>query len=316
MKTLTLIALSAAALVSLPASASQWSDTYLGYRHGDKFQETGCNQDIVKDIISLTHTSGYQYGLNFFNLDVLRSASGVDTSTDNFATSANSKVYDNINGTTDGTGAQELYLVYFHVLSFGKVTKSNLAFGPVSDIGLETGFDFNSKNTAFAPKTTKLYAGPQLSFDVTNGYFNLAFMYIKEHNNNSDINSYYDPVHYQVYLTGRSVDFNGTYRIAAAGSKTFAMGPVESTFKGWVNYTGPKGKDGFGNFTVAETQGELSWMFDLGKLWGHKGAVYIGPGFAYWNNKFGDRNIDNPSLSPFVQNRRTTCFEWEAEIHF
>jgi len=316
MKTHTLLVLGTAILVSLPAAAAQWSDTYLGYRHGDKFQETGCNQDIVKDIISLTHVSGYAYGLNFFNLDVLRSASGNDTSTDGFSTSANSKVYDTVANTTDGTGAQELYLVYFHVLSLGKVFKSDLSFGPVKDVGLETGFDFNSKNTAFAPKTTKYYAGPRFDFNVQNGYFAVALMGIKEKNNNSDEQSYFDTNNYLSYQYGRSVDFNWAFRVALSGSKDIPLGPVDSTFKGWLNMTGPKGKDGFGNSTKAETQAELAWMFDLSKAWGHKGAVYMGPGYAFWNNKFGDKNIDDPSLSPFVQNRRTSCIEYELEIHF
>lgn len=316
MNTLTRTILCAAVLASVPATAAQWSDTYLGYRHGDKFQETGCNQDIVKDIISLTHVSGYAYGLNFFNLDVLRSASGVDSSTDGFNTSRNSRVYDNISNTEDGTGAQELYLAYFHVLSMGKVFKQDLRFGPVKDIGLETGFDFNSKNTAFAPKVTKYYFGPRFDFDVQNGYFALAFLAIKEKNNNSDIDSHFDTNSFLAYQYGRSVSFNWAFRAALSGSKDIALGPVDSTFKGWMNITGPKGKDGFGNSTKTETQAELAWMFDLGKAWGHKGAVYVGPGYAYWNNKFGEKNVDDGGLSPFAQNRRTSCIQWELEIHF
>lgn len=316
MRTLTLITLGACACAALPALAGDWSDTNLGYRHGTKFQETSTNQDITKDIISLSHVSGYKYGKNFFNIDVLKSASGVNSSTDFFQTSRNSKVYDNINGTTDGTGAQELYLVYMHTLSFGKVFGKDIRLGPMNDIGLVTGFDFNSKNTAFAPKTEKWYIGPSISFDVSNGYLDLRFLYLKERNNNSSINQYFDTNNFNAYSTGRSVSFDGTWRVGIAGSKAFSMGPIDSNFKGWVNYTGKKGKDGFGRDTEAETQGELAWMFDIGKAMGHKGSFYIGPGYAYWNNKFGVKNVDDPNLSPFAQNRRTSALQLELEIHF
>ena len=308
--------LSACTLLSIPAQAADWSDTALGYRHGSAFQEPGCNQDITKDIISLSHASGYKYGSNFFNVDVLRSASGTNSSSDFFGTSGKSKVYDNINGTTDGTGAQEIYLVYAHTLSFGKVSGSKLEFGPISDIGLTTGFDFNSKNTAFAPKVFKYYLGPQISFAIPKGFFNVSLLYIKERNNNSVINSYFDTGHGNAYQTGRSVTFDGTYRLALAGAKGFSMGTVDSTVKGFLNYTGPKGKDGFGVDTKAETLAEVAWMFDIGKMMGHPGAFYLGPGFQYWNNKFGGKNVDDASLSPFAQNRRTTAFQIEAEIHF
>ena len=316
MRSLTLTLATLGACCAIPLHAEDWSDTYLGYRHGTKFQETATNQDITKDIISLSHVGGYKYGLHFFNVDILKSASGVNSSTDFFTTSANSKVYDNINGTTDGTGAQEIYVVYQHTLSFGKVSGKDLSFGPVSDIGLLTGFDFNSKNTAFAPKTQKLYAGPKFSFAVSGGYLDISLLYLKEKNNNSSINQYFDTNNFNAYSTGRSVTFDGTWRISVSGSKAFSMGPVDTNLKGWANHTGAKGKDGFGRDTVAETQGELAWMFDIGKAMGHKGAFYIGPGFAYWNNKFGEKNVDNPALSPFAQNRRTNAFQIEAEIHF
>ena len=313
MRTFVSSLIGACTLIALPAQAADWSDTYLGYRHGSSFQEPGCNQDITKDIVSLTHASGYKYGSNFFNVDVLRSASG---KTEVGADSAHSKVYDNINGTTDGTGAQELYLVYSHTLSFGKVTGSKIAFGPVSDIGFVTGFDFNSKNTAFSPKVMKYYAGPKFSFDISKGFLDLSFLYIKEKNNNSVINNYFDGANNNAYGTGRSVTFDGTYRIAIAGSKAIGLGPVDTNIKGFANYTGAKGKDGFGADTKPETLVELAWMFDIGKTVGHPGALYVGPGFQYWSNKFGNKNVDEGTLSPFAQNRKTTAFQIEAEIHF
>src|SRR5579871_3017954 len=67
--------------------AADWSDTFIGFRYGDNYKEPqpgrGPNGSFVqpaegkiaKEIISLQHVSGYAYGTNFFNVDMLRSNS-------------------------------------------------------------------------------------------------------------------------------------------------------------------------------------------------------------------------------------------------
>ncbi|MDH3210281.1 MAG: outer envelope protein, partial [Burkholderiaceae bacterium] len=51
----------------LTAIAAEWSDTAISWRYGTTFAEPFINQDIKKNIIALTHASGYKYGTNFFN---------------------------------------------------------------------------------------------------------------------------------------------------------------------------------------------------------------------------------------------------------
>ena len=55
------------------AHAADWSDTSIGYRYGTKFAEPFNTQDISKNIFNLNHVSGYKYGTNFFNVDLLLS---------------------------------------------------------------------------------------------------------------------------------------------------------------------------------------------------------------------------------------------------
>ena len=89
----------------------------------------------------------------------------------------------------------------------------------------------------------------------------------------------------------QEVDFRTTYVIWTAWEKGFDLG-IPVAFKGWANYIGAKGKDGFGAETEAETVGDTYLMFDISQVFGRKkGAIFIGPGFEYWNNKFGDRNV-------------------------
>ena len=96
----TIIAASAAALMLLSsvAQAADWSDTSISYRYGTRFAEPFNGTDISKHIFALTHVSGYKYGSNFVNVDLLQSDSNDPGS---------------LNQTS---GAQEAYVVYRHTL--------------------------------------------------------------------------------------------------------------------------------------------------------------------------------------------------------
>src|SRR6185369_7634954 len=89
---------------ALPAAAADWSDTSIGWRYGTDFREPFNPSDIKKNIFNLTHVSGYKYGTNFFNADILLS---------------DSKDPSNPASTE---GAQEVYVVYRHTLSLNKVS--------------------------------------------------------------------------------------------------------------------------------------------------------------------------------------------------
>ena len=60
-------------LAMATAQAADWSDTSLGYRHGSHFAEPYNPNAIEKNIFNFSHASGYKYGSNFFNIDLLLS---------------------------------------------------------------------------------------------------------------------------------------------------------------------------------------------------------------------------------------------------
>jgi nucleoside-specific outer membrane channel protein Tsx len=241
-----------ASCITTVAGAADWSDNYVGYRVGEKFREPCCGTtDIHKDILSFTHVSGYKYGINFFTADFLKS--------DSHDPAANG-----------GGGAQEVYAVYRHQLLLTPVTGKSLAFGPVKEIALTAGIDLNSKDDAFGPRVRKFVVGPTFKFDVP-GFFDVSLLYRTEHNHNG--------------IVGKSVSFDPTYGVSLAWG--IPIKAINAKFDGFLDHIGPKGKDGFGFETKAETLARAYLMFDAGKLAGKPDTFYAGIGYEYWNNKFG-----------------------------
>jgi len=291
------------ALSTLPLAAADWSDTSLGYRSGSRFQEPANPSTISKNIFSLSHASGYSLGSNFFNVDMLTSES---TDPANTAGSFNGAGSD---------GAHEVYVVYRTSLSLAKVFNTKIDFGPVRGIDFTAGFDYAAKNTTFAPAVYKLLVGPTFNFKVP-GFFNVGVLYYKEKNHNA----------YGASKApqggGLNVSFEATYQVAAAWGIPVALGPVNTTVKGFATYTGPKGKDGSAVDTKPEVLIRAFYMVDASPLFGtKKGTWQIGPGYEFWDNKFG-----NPAFSTSAKasasgtgggvNPRTSCLMLALEVHF
>ncbi|HJW42811.1 MAG TPA: hypothetical protein VJ463_00020 [Geothrix sp.] len=274
------LALALLAAAVLPLGAADWSDTFLGYRTGNQFREPGIADPVAKNILQLGHASGWAYGSTFFNVDMLMSDKGDPTASGN-------------------GGANEVYVVFRESLSLGKVRGKNLGFGPVRDLSLTAGFDFNSKDNAFASKKRFLVLGPTFHFAVTKGFWDLSLFACHEQNYNG--------------IVGKSVDFKTTWEVSTAWGLPVQLGPLGAEFKGYANHIGAKGKDGFGVETRPETLANLSFLFDLTPLVGGKGRIYAGPGFEYWNNKFGGPNNDGPAPAT---NKRVTAPMAQLQIHF
>jgi nucleoside-specific outer membrane channel protein Tsx len=297
MKKLTLAALGIIALASVPARAADWSDTFLGYRTGSKFQETAIEDSIKKDIYSLSHVSGYSMGTNFFNVDMLKS---------------DSKDPANSSSPGNSNGAQEVYVAYRTNLSLSKLFGTKMSAGIIRDVEFTAGMDYNAKNTTFAPSVFKVMAGPTVAFQVP-GFFTLGVLYYNEKNHNA----------FGGYAAdsggGLNVAFKSTYQVAAAWGIDVKLGEVATKVKGFGTYTGTKGKDGSGVDTKAETLVDIYWMFDASPLVGaKKGTWQIGPGYEYWNNKFGDPTYKTWASTPegSVVNPKVSCFMLSLEYHF
>ena len=272
------------ALAVQGASAAEWSDTSIGYRYGQKFAEPYESNDISKSIFSLTHASGYKYGTNYFNVDLLL-ADDKDPS----APGAHS-------------GSQETYVVYRNTLDFGKISGSTIAFGPVRGVGLTLGFDWNTKSDAgYNSKKRMLVAGPTLMFDVP-GFFNTSLLVLNE--SNAPYNGY----------TQTSVP-RYTYKTHAMLSNAWSIpfnAGIPLSFEGYANFISSKGKDEFGGDTKPETHFDAQIMYDISEAMGTpKNTFKIGVEYEYWKNKFG-----NDDSGPAGSGATAKTPMVRAEYHF
>jgi hypothetical protein len=243
-------------------------------------------------------------GTNFFNVDMLKSDSKDPANT----TEAFPKNTSN--------GAQEVYVAYRTNLSLSKLFSTKMSGGIVRDVEFTAGFDYNSKNTTFAPSVFKVMAGPTVAFQVP-GFFTLGLLYYNEKNHNAFARFPGENI---------NVSFDPTYQVAAAWGIDVKLGDVNTKVKGFGTYTGAKGKDGGNVQTKPETLVDIYWMFDASPLLGaKKGTWQIGPGYEYWDAKFGDptyktvaaANAATAATGVFTSvNPQVNCFMLAVEYHF
>ena len=276
------IALTLLAACGCAAHAADWSDTSIGYRYGTKFAEPFNNKDISKNIVNLTSASGYKYGKNFLNVDLLMS-SDADPS------SAGAK-----------SGAHEAYVVYRHTLDLGKVMGQSFAAGPVRGLGATAGFDYNTKTDAgYNSKKRMVVAGPTLMLDVP-GFLDVSLFALWESN-----------APYSTFSQTATPRYS--YKVhpmlTAAWGIPFNVG-IPLSFEGFANFIGSKGKNEFGGDTASETNIDMQIMYDLSAAVGAgKNTFKVGVEYQYWKNKFGNSDHGNPGATAKTPMIR-------AEYHF
>lgn len=272
--------LGALTLISLPACAADWSDTSIGWRYGTDFrepyvnQQNGSAQNITKNIIDFQHTSGYKYGVNFFNVDLLMSNSSDPTNCPNF----------NCSGS-----AQEAYVVYRNNIEWSKVSPDRAVKLPgIKDLALTLGLDWNTKNDAgYASKKRMWVWGPTLELDVP-GYMNVSLLGLSESNAPCTT---FPPGAVGYPPSGCYSRYS--YKTHAMLSSSWAIPiPVAGlplSYEGYINYIAPKGTNEFGGPTATEINWDSEIMLDVGSLMGgSKGTFKVGFEYQYWRNKFGN----------------------------
>ncbi|HSD38030.1 MAG TPA: hypothetical protein VLC92_11025 [Rhodocyclaceae bacterium] len=241
--------------------AADWSDTYLGYRYGSGFSEPFGATDIAKNIFNLAHASGYKYGTNFFNADLLLS-----DKKDPSSPSAT-------------TGAQEIYVVYRNTVDFGKIAGKDLGWGPFAGYGVTGGFDANTKDDAgYNSMKRMLVLGPTVMFKVP-GFLSVSVLALWE--SNAPYNKYTG-----VQTPRYSYDVHPA--LTAAWGIPFNIGPVGLSFEGFMNFIASKGENEFGGSTAPEFNFDGQIMYDVGALLGSKNTFKMGLEYQYWHNKFGN----------------------------
>lgn len=284
------VTVSAATLFGGASGASaegwfQWSDTFAGLRYGATYAEPANTHDVEKVTFQGQHVSGWKYGQNFINIDLL-----VDL-----------EKSDEPNKTGDGP-AKELYVVVREKLSSAKIFGATYG-GFIRDIGLTVGGDLSYKNDAFNARVRKFVIGPTIDFNVP-GFWSLGVLLGTEHNHNGIARMIGPPL-------DASVDFDPTWRIETAWGVPVPVDiGVPVTFKGFMNIIGPKGEDGFGNDTIYEILLDTALMFDVGAPSGVEKTFYVGFGYQWWKNKFGN-DPDFTSVGT-----EASVPQFVAEFHF
>lgn len=266
------------------ARAADWSDTAISWRYGTRFREPFNPADIKKHIFALTHSSGYRYGTNYFNLDLLESDRNDPSS---------------LNGRD---GAQEAYVVYRHTLDIGALRGEPIRFGKVKGVALVLGFDWNTKNdVGYNSRKRMLVAGPTLLWDVP-GFLSTGVLLVRESNAPSGA---FPPI--------ADIDGRYTYDNHPMFSASWGIPVAEGwSFEGYLNTIAAKGTDEVGNGTGAETNLDMQLMVDVGARFGQpKNRFRIGVEYQFWNNKFGNRasttgNRGQRASTPMIR----------AEYHF
>jgi nucleoside-specific outer membrane channel protein Tsx len=284
MKKTTLAAAAALLLISGASNAADWSDTAISWRHGDAFREPFNSTNIRKDIFALTHASGYKYGSNYFNIDLLQSD------------------HNDPGSLTQKSGAQEAYVVYRHTLDIGKVMGQDLAYGYVKGVGATAGFDWNTKNdVGYNSRKRMLVVGPTLMWDVP-GFLNTSLLLIRESNAPSGA---FPPI--------SQVTDRYSYDTHPMLSASWGIPVAEGwSFEGYLNFIAAKGRDEVGNGTGAETNIDMQLMYDVGSRFGQaKNRFRVGFEYQLWNNKFG-----NTSQTTGDRGQRATTPMVRAEYHF
>jgi nucleoside-specific outer membrane channel protein Tsx len=283
-KKIALVALAAAAV---GVQAADWSDTSINFRRGTNFSEPyNSNNAIPKNIIGLNHVSGYKYGSNFFNADLLLSG-------------------DKDPAFKDGrTGAHEVYVVYRNTVDLEKVTGKPFKTAGVRGLGVTGGFDFNTKTDAgYNSKKEMLVLGPTVMLDVPAGFLNVSLLQLWESN-----------APYSTFTnTGKErYSYDPHPMLTAAWAIPFSVGSVPLEFAGYANYITSKGKNESGANTAAETNIDMQVMYDMSNAVGAKPKTFkVGAEYQYWKNKFGNDHTGAAGKGAFAKTPMI-----RAEYHF
>lgn len=285
---------------ALPVAAADWSDTSIGWRYGTAFREPfvnqadGSAQNITKNIIDFQHTSGYKYGVNFFNVDLLMSNSKDPANCPNFQCTGS---------------AQEAYVVYRNNIEWGKVSGNPVKLPGIRDMALTLGFDWNTKNDAGYNSRKRMWVwGPTVELDVP-GYMNVSILGLSESNAPCTT---FPPAAVGYPPSGCYPRYYYKTHAMLTSSWSIPIADLPLVYEGYINVIAPKGNNEFGAPTKTEINWDSEIMLDVGAVsGGPKGTFKVGFEFQYWRNKFGNDHNSFAGPGAFAKTPMI-----RAEYHF
>ncbi len=299
-QTLSVAALLACSVFSATranAAGIQWQDFYLSYRYVPNNVQPGYAGSTPANEVNLSYANGWTYGSNFFSLDFEQFSLG-DPSVTNpyFSPQPQSNL-----------GSSEFYGVFRTTLSGNKIFGANkFSFGPIADVGLQLGVDYDTQNDQFGSYKRLLVAGPEFDIAMPKGFWTISPQISHEWNTNGF-----------AVPEGPRTSFSPTYEIETSWLYPFSLGPVPLQFTGFANLIGPKGA---GYSEPAPYAGDFyhkteilfhpKLLVDVGSLVGYTpGKLMAGVGYEFWMNKFG-------SVKPYVEGTQESTVFFEVGYHF
>ncbi|NQY26960.1 MAG: hypothetical protein HRT92_07250 [Piscirickettsiaceae bacterium] len=246
-------------------AAATWSTTEIHLQYGNLEQvgTNGAKSDT--SIVTLQHASGWKYGSHFFFIDYRHAE-----------TNGHGQ-----NPFNSGYDVNEFYGEWYPSFSLGKISQSEISFGPVTDVSLLTGFNW-------APEVDSWWflPGVRLSLDLPG--FSFA---------NLDISAYLNHGYGRRSDSGfKILDEEDSWIMDFNWSYPFTMGKTRWYLEGHIEYLdGRRQENTFGTkrlsyWILAQPQLRL----DLGDLLiGKRDQLFIGIEYQYWRNKLGEKGTND-----------------------
>lgn len=242
-----------------PPSFFQWQTNEVHFQYGSDFERAFTPDNAQQDafIFTLQHADGWKYGDNFFFIDF----------TD-----------------AEDTGF-DIYGEFYANFSLGKITDSDVTFGPVKDVGVLAGVNYSKDAKVF-----KFLPGVRLSW----GLPQFGFL-------NTDITAYIDG--------SGGVDDGGapaetdSFMVDVNWALPFSIGSQDFSIEGHVEYIDGR-RNEFGGDVSWHVLGQPQFRYDLGKsLLGKPGRLFAGIEYQFWINKLGERNTDEHVVQALIVGR-------------
>jgi hypothetical protein len=260
----------------------QVNDNRLSYSYIFNATDPGVTGNTVKQGYSYTHYDTWAYGTNFLNINMWKSD--------------HNDPANGCKGPGQGcVGATEIYGVLRSTFGFNQIFNTNaFTYGPLHNVSLEVGTDFNTDNNPFAPNKRALFLGTQFAFDLPyKGFINLAPMYYQELNHSSFAQG---PT-----LPGGQIDYRPTWAFEFNYYMDLGFLPptLPLSVSGRATFVGPKGPQNspvaFNAIKNVQTTTEINaepirLTLDTSRMiWGDKYSHFLDVwvAYRYWGNKFG-----------------------------
>ena len=201
-------------------------------------------------ILTIQHATGWQLGDSFFFMDIID------------------------DGGHDGFNDKDLYGEWYPTLSFSKMTGKEFKLGPIRDIAVIGGINFDADANFF-----KYLPGVRLSWQIP------GFLFL-----NTDITAFIDAN--SGVAKGGAPRTSNSFMVDVNWALPFKVGSQSFSVAGHAEYIGGT-IDELGNLNRGWILAQPQFTWDLGAVFGAANHLLVGTEYQYWRNKLGTARHDN-----------------------